>query len=96
MSNALTLERLLATCTIRVERGRLFERSLAAKPPEFDFSRVQGMLLGLAIGDALGITTEGMLPGARSAAFGEIRDYLPNRHTGERRGFPSDDTQLAF
>ena len=55
------------------------------------------MLLGLAIGDALGNTSEGMLPERRRATFGEVRDYLPNRHAGGRPvGLPSDDTQLAF
>jgi ADP-ribosyl-[dinitrogen reductase] hydrolase len=61
------------------------------------WDRVEGMLLGLAIGDALGNTTEGNLPSIRYARYGEIRDYVPNRHAGHRRiGLPSDDTQLAF
>jgi ADP-ribosylglycohydrolase len=54
------------------------------------------MLLGIAIGDALGITTEGMLPRERRSLYGEIREYLPNRYVNEPRGFPSDDTQLSF
>ena len=59
--------------------------------------RVRGMLLGLAIGDALGNTSEGMLPLERKLKYGEIRDYLPNRYSdGRRVGLPSDDTQLAF
>lgn len=53
------------------------------------------MLLGLAIGDSLGITTESLIPSARSERHGEIRDYLPNRHNGDPRGYPSDDTQLS-
>jgi ADP-ribosylglycohydrolase len=62
-----------------------------------DLDRVEGMLLGLAIGDALGNTTEAMLPGKRHRIHGEIRDYLPNRWAGGARvGVPSDDTQLAF
>jgi ADP-ribosylglycohydrolase len=61
------------------------------------WDRVEGMLLGLAIGDALGNTTEGMLPEQRRQRHGEIRDYLANRHAGGRPvGLPSDDTQLAF
>jgi len=33
----------------------------------------------------------------RRGRYGEIRDYLPNRHAeGRRVGLPSDDTQLAF
>ncbi|MGB5179646.1 MAG: ADP-ribosylglycohydrolase family protein, partial [Gammaproteobacteria bacterium] len=62
----------------------------------------RGMMLGLAIGDSLGNTSEGMSPSARRAAHGEIRDYLPNWNIQvqgmeqQRRGLPSDDTQLAF
>ena len=55
------------------------------------------MMLGLAIGDALGNTTEGQLPDTRRHRHGEIRDYLPNRHADfQPVGLPSDDSQLAF
>jgi ADP-ribosylglycohydrolase len=59
--------------------------------------RLRGMLLGLAIGDALGNTSEGMTELQRRTLFGEIRDYLPNpRMRNHRVGLPSDDSQLAF
>lgn len=59
--------------------------------------RIRGMLLGLAIGDALGNTSEGLTAAGREAEFGGIRDYLPNRRAdGRRAGLPSDDSQLAF
>lgn len=59
--------------------------------------KAKGMLFGLAIGDALGNTTEGMTPRRRHQYHGEIRDYLPNRHAdGKPVGTPTDDTQLAF
>jgi ADP-ribosylglycohydrolase len=59
--------------------------------------RLRGMLMGLAVGDALGNTSEGITAAEREARFGEIRDYLPHEHAGGRRvGLPSDDTQLAF
>jgi ADP-ribosylglycohydrolase len=62
-------------------------------PPD----RIRGMLLGLAIGDALGNTSESLTAADRAARYGEIRDYLQNRHAAGRRvGLPSDDTQLAF
>lgn len=62
-------------------------------PPD----RIRGMLLGLAIGDALGNTSEGLTAAEREAQYGEIRDYLPNHHAGSRRvGLPSDDSQLSF
>ena len=62
-------------------------------PPD----RVRGMLLALAIGDALGNTSEGLTAADRESRYGEISDYLPNIHAdGRRVGLPSDDSQLAF
>ncbi len=62
-------------------------------PPD----RVRGMLLALAIGDALGNTSEGLTAADRESRHGEISDYLPNIHAeGHRVGLPSDDSQLAF
>ena len=59
--------------------------------------KIEGMMLGLAIGDSLGNTSESMIPAARRARYGWIEEYLPNRHAaGQRIGLPSDDTQLAF
>ncbi len=52
-----------------------------ALPSAATFDRVEGMLLGLAIGDALGNTTEARLPARRQAEHGEVRDYL---RTGTR------------
>lgn len=85
-----------------VERGQL--RSAidpstlpAPRTQVTSWSKVEGMLLGLAIGDSLGNRCESMVPRDRRAALGEIRDYLPNHHAeGRRVGLPSDDTQLAF
>lgn len=59
--------------------------------------RVEGMLLGLAIGDSLGNTSESQSPLVRRKRNGEICDYLPNRYADARPvGLPSDDTQMAF
>ncbi len=70
---------------------------LFCPPGRLRASRVEGMLLGLAIGDALGNTTERLTPEQTRERYGEIRDYLPNKHAdGEKVGVPSDDTQLAF
>lgn len=90
------LDQLFATGQIDVQQSPLFGRPPDPLRDDFDFDRVEGMMLGLAIGDALGITTEGMLPQQRKTIYGEIRDYLPNRYVSEPIGFPSDDTQLAF
>lgn len=85
--------------------GRLkvqWHAALDADPPPLPSSidlanRVEGMLLGLAIGDALGNTSESLNPDERSARHGWICHYLPNSHAGGRAvGLPSDDTQLAF
>jgi ADP-ribosylglycohydrolase len=89
------LEALLASGRIRLQRSPLFDSPPGTTPRAWD--RVDGMLLGLAIGDALGNTTEGQFPAQRRARHGEIRDYLPSRYAdGRRVGLPSDDTQLAF
>ena len=95
-SSASLFTELLRTGQIDIRAGGLFSRQPALLPPNFDFGRVEGMCLGLAIGDALGNTSEGMSPGARRRIHGEIRDYLPHPQFGDRRGYPSDDTQLAF
>jgi ADP-ribosylglycohydrolase len=55
------------------------------------------MLLGTAIGDALGNTSEGLLPARRRENIGWITNYLPNRYaSNELAGVPSDDTQMTF
>jgi len=74
------------------------DRTPPPMPPGIDLAdKVEGMLLGLAIGDALGNTTESMVPAERQATYGWIDDYRPNAHAGRRAiGLPSDDSQLAF
>jgi hypothetical protein len=73
------LQELFDTGKIRLERGPILDHPPKALGDRFDFDRIEGMLLGLAIGDALGNTTEGQLPSQRRREYGEIRDYLPNR-----------------
>jgi ADP-ribosyl-[dinitrogen reductase] hydrolase len=95
--NGQILDRLFEAGEIDLARGALFDVPPGPMPRGLDWDRVEGMMLGLAIGDALGCTSEGQLPSDRRARYGEIRDYLPNRHAGnEPVGLPSDDTQLAF
>ncbi|GAB4320419.1 MAG: ADP-ribosylglycohydrolase family protein [Promethearchaeota archaeon] len=70
--------------------------------PDFP-DRVRGVLLGLAVGDALGCPVEGMHPRHLRQRFGEVRDVLdpfeiwrndPRR--GRLKGLYSDDTQQAL
>ncbi len=95
--NRATLRELMASGAIRLHDSPLFDTLPAPLPPGFSDGRVEGMLLGLAIGDALGNTSESQLPSIRKARYGEIRDYLPNKHAEMRQvGLPSDDSQMAF
>lgn len=95
--NRALLEWLFATGRIDLRRGALFDSAPRAHAAPVAWDRVEGMCLGLAIGDALGNTSEGNPPDMRRQLKGEIRDYLPNRYAeGRAVGLPSDDTQLAF
>jgi hypothetical protein len=78
-SNEQTLDFLFETHQINLRRGSIFDVSPGPMPKNLDFGRVEGMMLGLAIGDALGCTSESQLPADRRTRYGEIRDYLPNR-----------------
>src|SRR6516162_7219380 len=96
-NNRALFDELHAAGKIDVRRSALFDTAPSPLPAEFDFDRIEGMLLGVAIGDSLGNPTEGQLPGDRREMYGEIRDYQPNRFAADRRiGLPSDDTQLTF
>ena len=94
--NRALLDDLLRRDAIQMVRGTIFDRAPAPLPARFRFDRVEGMMLGLAIGDALGGPSEGRLTGRRAAMFGEIRDYVVGRRAKEPLGYPSDDTQMAF
>lgn len=90
------LDWLFASNKIRLERSELFDRSPLPLPADA-WERVEGMLLGLAIGDALGNPAEGLTADLRRQHFGEIRDYLfqvPGHEMAA--GVSSDDSQLAF
>ena len=89
-----TLESLFRAGDIPIRRAEFLATDPSPLPASFDFDRIEGMMLGLAIGDSLGLPTEGMTPSERRRGYGEIRDYHYTRRTG-RRILPSDDTQLA-
>ena len=95
-TNRTLLKQLLKDEAIDIQASTLFDTAPSPLPADMSFSKVEGMLLGLAVGDALGITSEGVVPEVRREVHGEIRDYLPKRYNGRKEGYPSDDTQLAF
>ncbi|HID76598.1 MAG TPA: ADP-ribosylglycohydrolase [Planctomycetaceae bacterium] len=95
-SNREILENLFRTGGIDLVRGPIFDQSPAPLPDDLGFSKVEGMLLGLVIGETLGMTTEGWTPEKRRTTYGEIRDYLPPPHGEEPIALTSDDLQLAF
>ena len=94
--NRQILEELFENRRIALRRGDLFDRLPEPMPEDFDFCHIEGMMLGLAIGDSLGKPTEGMLPENRRKRFGVIKNYLPSPYADGPTGVPSDDTQLAF
>lgn len=59
--------------------------------------RFRGCLLGVAVGDALGMPTEGYTAGEISSKFGLIREMMPapegHFHTGLSAGQFTDDTE---
>ena len=97
IDNTLVLKDLLASGKIRLRDSEILYESPPPLPESFTFEKVEGMLLGLAIGDALGATSEGKQPADRHLLYGEIRDYLPGRRSNNRPvGVATDDTQLSF
>lgn len=95
-SNRILFEQLIRDRQIRLDFGPWLSRAPGEIPDPGRESRLRGMVLGLAVGDALGAPTESILPEDRYRRFGEIRDYMPGRRNNGRKGLPSDDTQLAL
>lgn len=59
--------------------------------------RARGMLLGLAVGDALGAGVEGWSRERILAEVGEVTDYLPGSEINRTRpGQVTDDTDMAM
>ncbi len=91
-TNRETLEQLFCEGSISLVRGTIFDQTPAPLPAGFDVAKVEAMMLGMAVGDALGNTSEGQLLSVRRRRYGEIRDYLPNWYAENRPvGLPSDD-----
>ncbi len=95
IDNRALLAELLSTGRLRVASNPVDLASPEVGAVSWD--NVAGMLLGLAVGDSLGNTSESLVPERRRTLFAEVRDYLPNDHASHRCvGLPSDDTQLAY
>jgi len=60
------------------------------------FDRVMGGLVGFAIGDAMGVTTEFMSPEEIKERFGEVREILGGGVFGFDCGETSDDTAMTI
>lgn len=90
------MEDLFSQNLINANKPRFLSNDLPALG-HVPFSRVEGMLLGIAIGDSLGNGSEAMSPRRRRSKYGIIEEYLPNKYAHhQRKGLPTDDTQLAF
>ena len=91
------LEDLFRHNRIVLRRGALFDCTPGALPLE-DLriqQRIEGLLIGLAVGDALGHATEWQYdPERRHREFGTIVDHVGPAWTTPGR--ISDDTQLSF
>ncbi len=96
IDNRSLLQECIDLGVIHLDHPQALQRTPPPLPPDFDFQKIEGMLLGLAIGDALGTPTEGMTPARRRSLYGDIRDFLPTGHPMGPIGSGTDDTQLAF
>jgi ADP-ribosylglycohydrolase len=58
--------------------------------------KFEGCILGLAVGDALGMPAEGMSREKIKQLFGEIRDFLPSPYGDLKAGQWTDDTEQTI
>lgn len=56
----------------------------------------EGCLVGLAVGDALGMPVEGMPPWEIKKRFGQIKGFMPAPQRGLEAGQFTDDTQMML
>lgn len=88
-TNRQILDDLFQANKIDLCRGAIFDQPPADQPPGFRFDKVEGMMLGLAIGDALGVTTEGW-PRRHPAAVARQPVVVPSAAEGRHRAPPAD------
>ena len=83
-TNSVLFNNLCDNQQVRLNVGQIFN-VVPATHVGLAWDRIEGMILGLAVGDALGNETEGIAPAERIRSFGEIRDYHPRRSLGGQR-----------
>ena len=91
------LDSLFNSGRIALRRGAIFDQTPGPVPLDDlqAHQRIQGMLVGLAVGDALGHSTEWQYdPERRHREFGTIVDHVG--HAAAKPGRISDDTQMSF
>lgn len=71
IDNTSLLKGLIDQGTIRLCKSSILLKNPTQLPPHFNFDKIEGMLLGAAIGDSLGATSEGILPSERQKQFGK-------------------------
>jgi len=97
IDNCDLLANLIRDKKIRVYDSPVFHSQPPLLPRDFDFEKIEGMLLCAAIGDSLGATSEGHSADSRVNMHGEIRNYVPGRRSNNKAiGVPTDDSQLTF
>jgi len=90
-------KKLLDDGNLRLHESPLLHCAVEPLPAKFSFDKIEGMLLGVAIGDSLGAPTEGLESRDRQLKHGTVRHYIPCIQSGGRPiGVPTDDTQLTF
>ncbi len=98
IDNTQLLRHLMVNKLIRLHDVQILNQCPNPLPASCKYEKIEGMLLGVAIGDALGATSEGLKPSDRRKLYGEIRDYVPDQRRGQNRppGVGTDDTQESF
>lgn len=94
-SNSEVLQKLMYDGAIALEDAPLLRSQPSPLPADQVRDRAEGLLLGLCVGNALAVPTEGLLPTERRAHFGEITEMADFPSYGPA-GSMSVDAQLSL